>query len=652
LPLASAGPLMAVAALAGPRAEARNWLLPGAAVVAALAGGFVFLVFSGRFLPDTDSYYHLALAREMATHPVLRDLPQVRFSALHVAFGDQAWLFHLLLAPFGRWAGLPDPRVAGAAGLAFMLALLAGVLAYLGGRLAGPWGLALPLLLAFSASETTGRFVRLRPELLALTLFLLILWVAAQRRYRTLAGLSFVYTLSYTAFHALLGLFVLVVLFRGVLRRSWEWKLLGAVALGVGLGIVVHPNFPANLTIWTLQLRVPLRAIANLEVGSEFVAEPASDLLLANLAWFAAITLLWCSPRRAGAVAAAADDELVARGADLFGIAALAFGGLYLLAVRFSTYVYPFCTLWTLCELRRRGKVPGAWLVVAGRRVPMAVALVACVLVGLPAALRRVGEVRAVSDPQPRASLIADRAAVSRALPDGARVAAPWQVTPIYLFWAPQALYLNVLDPVAMAIPFPREFAVESAVFAGAEPDVPLAVDQQLASDYVACNAAGPTAAVVARLAADPRARALYTGRDAVFALLPGANQDFVTVWREALSGRPYPRLPPGQGGELEGYVDAGRLGGTGCVALVHDEQTATEQVVYEFAPSGPAQLALDDRIVIAVTEPLHAFLGRGVLLPLRLGAGLHRLTVTTCPDDGPAPRTGFYLLARQRRPG
>jgi hypothetical protein len=671
------------AGMGSPGRPGERWLAAWTLIAGLAAFAACFLLMHGWLLPDTDSYYHLAIGREVAAHGVLHDLPWVRFSAFQHGFGDKELLFHWLLAPFGRAANRLDPRLAGALALAFFVGLLGALLAFLGARAAGWPGLALPFFLVYAATTMTSRWLRLRPELLSLFLLLLVLWSIVRRRPRWVGALSALYALSYTAFHALLGLVGLIFLFFGVVRRRWQWEFLLYAVLGVGIGLVAHPNFPKNLEIWMLQSTtlLPLRDPA--DVGTEIFPALTTTVLFGNLAWFLAAAALWQSPPRRGAAQAFDGSEgsdggdgsdgsdgddgsdgsaqaqrgprledagLVSRAADAFGVAAGAFGLLYLLSERFATYFYPLAALWLLFDLRRRGRAPGWWITVGGHRLPLAAVLAVCLLAGWPAAARELRWVRLSSDPGPRGVALADRAALSRALPPGARVAAHWGHTPIYLFWAPQAFYLNVLDPVFMAVPFPAAYACQRAVFDGSEPDVPLAVEQTLASDYVACDEQfPPSAKLLLRLAADPRAASLHRGFNAVFRLLPAANRGFVLDWRAERPRAAYPRLPSGQGGLFEGYVDARRLVAAGtCLEVSHAEElAAAAQVTFELAPSGPSQLAVDGKTLVATAASLHAILGRGLIVRLALPAGRHLLSVVTCPDAEFPARTGFYLLAR-----
>ena len=112
-------------------------------------------------------------------------------------------------------------------------------------------------------------------------------------------------------------------------------------------------------------------------------------VLLANLGWLLGLAVLWRSGRSVDSVETPED---AGRAADVFGVAAVVFGGLYLLMSRFSIYAFPFVTLWALFELKRRGRLPGrSMALLGGRRIPVAVALGLALLASLPGTLRELG---------------------------------------------------------------------------------------------------------------------------------------------------------------------------------------------------------------------------------------------------------------------
>ncbi len=634
---------------------ARSRLAGGPAALAlfVLAFALCWLFYTRHpLLYDADSYYHLTVARAFAQQGLLHDLPWARFSLMHEGFGDKELVFHGLLAPF---AALQDPLSGGRLALALLDALVLALLGALACRAVGPWGFLVPFGLVLLSGELAWRMVRLRPELLSLAILLAALWTVARGRYRWLGVLAAVYALSYTAFQAFVGLCLLLFLFFGWVRRRWEPGLALYPLLGAGLGLLIHPHFPKNLEIWAAQNVQFFLLRGSLDIGTEARPNFTDVVLLANLGWFLGLAALW----RAGQPAPAA-EEREGRAADVFGVAAAVFGVLYLLLSRFAIYFFPFATLWALFELRRRGRLPGRWVDLGGgRRIPTAVAMLLVLLVSLPGAARALRTFALRTNPGPRTERLLDRAGLARALPHGARVAAPWRSTPVYMFAAPWARFLNVLDPVFMALPYPRQYAVQRALFDGSEPDPPLAA-AELDSDFIVCPMEGETGRLVERLAADPRVQILHRGFNGVFRIRPASG--FVLDWKvvpanpslplaEPVFGPDYPRLTDPRARGAEGYVDARRVArGRGCAALVYERESDTGvRIDYELAPSGPSTLWLDDRLLISTAADSGAVLGRGIVLPMDLTPGHHRITVLTCPESGPEARSGFYLVERRR---
>jgi hypothetical protein len=93
--------------------------------------------------------------------------------------------------------------------------------------------------------------------------------------------------------------------------------------------------------------------------------------------------------------------------------------------------------------------------------------------------------------------------AFGAAIPKGAKVAADWESSEHYAFFAPQGRYLNVLDPVFMAVPHPREYATLRSVFDGREPAIANAL-KSLDSDYIAFSTIDAPPQLVANVSRDP----------------------------------------------------------------------------------------------------------------------------------------------------
>lgn len=644
-----------------------------AAFVVALLGGL--WLHSGSVLTDTDAYFHLAAARAYSADQVPEEFPPLRASAFTDGYGDKEWLFHRLLAVLVPADASAEVAVArGRVALALLGALAAAGMAALAVRLVGLWGALLPFLLFFTSQELAWRWVRLRPELLAFSLLLLFLWALAARRRWAVAGLAFLFTLAYTAFQVLGGLALLAVLAldgRQPLRRR-PWALLIYTLLGIGTALVLHPHFPKNLEIWALQNLAFFQMKGSLAVGTEIQPQSTEVLLLANLGWWALLAVLTAAGgsaprRRDGDLPRAATRDLAA----VFVPAALVFFGMWLLMARFVLYAVPLVSLALLARLRSRARTPGPAVPLPAfvprlRRVPTAVALGLCLLVALPGATQELARYRQRSSAGPEDLRLTDRAAFSRALPAGARVAADWGPTATYSLWAPQGRYLNALDPLFLAVPHPEKAEALDRVLTGREPDSPLALATLLESDHLAFPYPTAEPGLLARVQGDPRWQVLHSGIQTLLAVRP-ASDAFLLDWHlvPADASRPvppaadlaawprWPRSPGEPGRRFEGWVDGDRvLGGQGdCLTLVTDlpapgdSDEPAEPARWEIAPHGPTSLWLEG--FGGLPGPLRipatgSRLGQGVTVSLEEAA---RATVLTCcGEDG---RLGFYFVRR-----
>ena len=651
---------------------------PGISFVLATVGGLLFfgtLYAPSPLLYDTDAEFHLSVARTYAEEGVGNGLDDLRFSLLAQG-GDKELLFHLLLVPFAGQPSDADPFAAARWVLALLGATILGLVAFLAVRAAGPWAVLTPFFLLMAAPEWTWRLVRLRPELLALIWILLALAVLGTRfsprtRGLALAILAFLFTLSYTAFHAFVGLAGLWFL-AGALRagprewRRWPWELLLGPALGAGLGLVAHPQFPANLDFWAVQnLRFFLEK-GNLAVGTEIRPNTTEVLLLALAGWWLALAAVWRARRPGGGERS--DPEARRRAqlvADAGSLAAVVFGGLYLLMSRFVLYAVPLVSLALLWEIRRRGEDVGSRtrLPLGLGRPPLAVALAVCVLIALPSALREWGVFhQRLAAGEAR---LEDRRALARTLPPGARVAASWQDTAIYRYWAPQGRYLNALDPVFFATPFPEQHEVWRRIAEGRDPDVPGSLLGALESDFLALSRATAAPRLLERLEGDPRVEAVHHGGHAVFRVRSAQPGEFFRRWTVIPPGVPLPppRIPDGAppwgsgpGAEAAAYIDLSALAPApppagveaGCRALAHKLEVELEEPwTLELAAAGPSSLWLDDELLAATGADGGVVLGKGLLVSRRLAPGTHRLTVLTCPPRRGESAGGFYLRRR-----
>ncbi|HWS71225.1 MAG TPA: hypothetical protein VN605_03890, partial [Thermoanaerobaculia bacterium] len=512
---------------------------------------FAFVYLRMAILYDADSYYHLAVARLYGQHGIFAANPWARFSILAEG-ADKDFLFHLILLPFATFG---DAAIGGRIALALFNAAIATVVAMYAVRAIGPIGYAIPLWLWIAAPPFFARVARLRPELLALLVILLAIDAAARRRPIALALLAFAFALGYTAFHVF---FALVVL--------WCWRdrrMIAAAGAGIVAGLLLRPHPIATLRLWYLQNVEFFRHTGVLDVGNE-ILPPTLRTLAISLPFIAAlIAFVLIRTQDRG-------RDLAARNAI---IAAAVFLLLFARFGRMATYAFPLALLAVLLSARLQ------------RTRVVAIVLALSMIAALPFAL----------DPHLLAlfrddvSTETDLEAFGRAVPPGAKVAATWGSGELYAFWAPQAHYLNVLEPLFMAAPFPEEYGAQRRIFAGVEPDIATVAKTTLDSDFLAFDRSDAPPLLLERLRNDPRVRFRNGGANVLVEL------------------RPDPRI-------VYTRADPSR-----CATIDRELAAGT----YSFAPYGEA--SIDGRPF----APAAAILARSVAVDL--AAGPHR--IVTCPD-------------------
>jgi hypothetical protein len=623
------------------------WVAAAAFVIALAAALILYSRYTA--IQDTDSYYHLALARRIATQGIPQRLEWARMTPYAQRFGDPVLGFHLLLAPF---AAGKNPERGGLVALALLDAALFAAIAGLASGAVGWWGLLVPFAIFAGSAEAALRLVRLRPELLALLLLLAAAWLVGRGRYRAFAAVSALFALSYSAVHAWLAVWFAVFLFWGWSRRRWEWALPLYAALGLGVGLVVHPRFPANLDALAMAFRVGLGGAALAGSGSELKPHSTLVAFLTQIGLLAAFLVVWLARRPDGSPTT--DD---ARLRDVLGVLAVAFGALYLMSARFSFFAFPLAALWLLWGLRARGEMIGGSIVLFGRRVPIGVALAACALAAAYPAMISASTFAGRATAGPDEIRFRDRRALAALLPKGARVAATWGDTDLLVFYAPWAQYLEVLDPLPMSLSRPDAYQAKLRVWEGTERDVPLALATVLDSDYLVASRLKPEqAGLVRRLAGDPRIAVLHDGLHMLARWEPGANARFVRPWSVAppevnepsrlpdATWTPYPWETDPRARSAEGYVDLRRMGEPApCRVLATTLAPSPGGDRWAIAPAGPTRVAFAGREVLAVGGALDAVLADAVRFPLPPRTAAETLTVHTCGARKDDPG-GFYF--------
>jgi hypothetical protein len=226
---------------------------------------------------DPDRWYHLGLSRLMAAQGgLLRAMPQAEDIGWGRYFPDKEFLFHALTGSASALGG--DSLVLW---LVPVLGIAIALLLYLeASRVLRPWQATLLSVVALlGTSAFMYRLTLLRPHLLAVLMFCLLLLALLRARPRLAALFALLFALSYHAFYVVGVVAVACWLLRrqdGMPARAWCWVLGGLAA-----GLLANPYFPSNLEmgVFTLRLALGLATLPPMEASPELF-QPTPGLLL------------------------------------------------------------------------------------------------------------------------------------------------------------------------------------------------------------------------------------------------------------------------------------------------------------------------------------------------------------------------------------
>ncbi len=252
----------------------RGVILTGIALTAVFFLVLAAIQFTTPALAGTDGYYHIKmgwLIRQQGLKPDFIWLPQTILNS--DAYYNHHFLYHIYLALFA----LGDPAVQGGASLiqgAKIASVLMPTLAFLmiwwllrRRNVPHAWIWAVGLLAISEAF--LYRMSMPRAQSASLLILALALHLLFEKRYRPLLALGFLYVWFYNAFPLLLlliGAYVAAVFLR---ERRLEWQPMAWAAVGIGLGLIINPYFPENLTFIYNHL-LPKLGESAVKVGNEW----------------------------------------------------------------------------------------------------------------------------------------------------------------------------------------------------------------------------------------------------------------------------------------------------------------------------------------------------------------------------------------------
>lgn len=210
------------------------------------------------YLPGNDGFYHVKMAELLPELGFPRTFPWLRWTILNDHFVSHHYGFHVLLLPFvfaakvlGYESGFGGKFAACVASGATL-----GLFDWIVRRRGAPFPLLWAIFFAVVPWHYWLRMGFVRAPMAALPLLLLAVQWNLRPRGWAIFGLAFVFTQIYGGailFPLIAGgfFFAAVLCGDGVKRNAWA---LAAASLGLVLGMIISPFFPANISFFKTQV--------------------------------------------------------------------------------------------------------------------------------------------------------------------------------------------------------------------------------------------------------------------------------------------------------------------------------------------------------------------------------------------------------------
>jgi hypothetical protein len=441
--------MMLVESVPSARAQRIRTLLTACLVFIVSAALLALVQYGTPHLADNDGFYHMkmgALIREQGLRPDFVWLPMSILSP--EAFYDHHLLYHVYLALFVG-DGSSAAMLAGAKVAAVLMPAMAFTAIWwmLRGQQV-PWAAAWAIGLCAISDAFLYRMSIPRAQSASLLMLALAVHVLLKRRYVLLVPIGFVYVWLYNAFPLLLALVGAEVVATLLLERRLNWRAPLFAAIGITLGLVINPYFPANISFIVSHL-LPKIGQPETSVGNEWYPYDTWQLVNNSGAALALMAL--------GTFALGWRGRRFDRGSLVAFLLALFFGLLVLKARRFVEYFPPFALIYAALTAGPLLKELLDMLADPAQRLPRWAArgLAVAALVALAAMTGlTIREGRsAMAGSKPAATFAEASAWIEEHAPAGSMIfQTDWDDFPRLFFYNANVTYTVGLDPTYMQL--------------------------------------------------------------------------------------------------------------------------------------------------------------------------------------------------------
>lgn len=450
-------------------------LLQGLLIYLMCAALLSSIAFATPTLLGTDDYYHARISEEIIRQRRLHlEFPWLPLTILNEqAFVDHHLLFHLYVAPWAAIGGMNGAKLAAVSIAAAVFAAFWLLLRQM--RVSWPaiWTLAL-----FGMSVPfLHRLLMVRAQGAALLILLIALMLLLARRHRWLIAAAFAFTWLYNGFVLLLGFALAYALAAWIAERRIEWQPVAYTTIGIALGLIVNPYFPANIAFVIDHLGAKADLESSVRVGNEWYPYSIPVWFESSGGALLAMVLAFIAP--------SFRDGKRDRVENMLMFSALITLFMALQSRRFIEYFPAFALLFCAAAC---GRIPlSGWLPVLSQvkfqrpaQAALASAAVAIVMLALPPTYERIRDTANATDFSGAAQWLAQNS------PPGTRVfQTDWDDFPRLFYFNTSNTYLVGLDPTYLQIANPGLWDQWTAIVQGEIERPSAAIQQTFGASYV-----------------------------------------------------------------------------------------------------------------------------------------------------------------------